>query len=79
MNNNTDRIRKEITVLFHTAPQVRVTVRQNRPKLMLSDLPVQIVGVYENLFRVKDVTAPYPKYYTFSYADVWTGAVIIKR
>ena len=79
MSDNTERIRKEITILFNTTPQVRITVRQNRPKLELTDLPVQIVGVYENLFRVKDLTAPYPKYYTFSYADVWTGAVKVRR
>ena len=74
-----DSIRSGIEALYKTNPNVHINVKLARPKVILEDVSVVIVGVYRNIFQVEGKDGGRPTRYTFQYGDVLIGHVVIRE
>lgn len=68
-----DMIKRKVTDLFHTHPNIRMDVRMIHPKIELKNDPVTIKGVYKNVFRIEEYSSGVPKCHTLQYTDILTG------
>ena len=64
------KIRQHISERYRTDPIAH-------PKLHLSNVPVEITGVYRNIFQVEDTSSGQPKRYALQYKDVLTHNIEI--
>ena len=71
------QIRQRISERYRHDPKIRINVSIAKPKLHLNDVPVEITGVYANIFQIEEVTDGQPRRYTLQYTDVLTHNIEI--
>ena len=72
-----DYIKKEITRLYQTNPNIHISVRLTRPKVIVEGTPAVITGIYRHIFQIEENDSGRPTRHTFQYADVLIGQVSI--
>ena len=73
--NPLETIREKVRVLRDSDPNIHVNVTIARPKIKLDNCPAQILEIYPNVFRLRDIGQD--KLYTVKYSDILTGQVEI--
>ena len=76
-NYELEQIRQRILERYRSDPKIRINVSIAHPKLHLSNVPVEITGVYRNIFQVEDTASGQPKRYALQYKDVLTHNIEI--
>ena len=71
------QIRQRISERYRRDPQIRINVSIAKPKLHLNDVPVEITGVYANIFQIEEVTDRHARRHTLQYTDVLTHNIEI--
>ena len=74
---NIQQIRQHILERYQTNPKIRINVSLARPKLHLSNIPVEITGVYAHIFQIEETSSGQAKRYTLQYTDVLTHNIEI--
>ena len=64
------QIRARILARCQRDPRVHINVSIQQPKLHLSNVPVEIMGVYAHLFQIEETTSGQAKRHTLPYTDV---------
>ena len=75
--NEIQQIRQRILERYQLDPKIRINVSIAKPKLHLNDVPVQITGVYANIFQIEEVTDGQARRHTLQYTDVLTHNIEI--
>lgn len=75
--NPLEAIRAKVKALQDTDPHVHVNVSIKRPKINIFNDPAEIIGVYPNVFRLREHHDGSEKTHTVKYSDVLTGQVEI--
>ena len=75
--SNLQQIRQRIWERYQSNPKIRINVSIAKPKLHLNDVPVEITGVYANIFQIEEVTDGQARRHTLQYADVLTHNIEI--
>ncbi len=73
--NPLETIREKMKRLKDKDPNIHVNVTISRPKIRLDNTPAQILDIYPNVFRLRDIAQD--KLYTVKYSDILTGQVKI--
>ena len=71
-NYELEQIRQRISERYRSDPNIRINVSIAQPKLHLSNVPVEITGVYAHIFQIEENSSGQAKRYTLSYTDVLT-------
>ena len=71
------QIRQRISERYRHDPKIRINVSIAKPKLHLNDVPVEITGVYANIFQIEEVTDGQARRHTLQYTDVLTHNIEI--
>ena len=71
------QIRQRILERYRLDPKIRINVSNAKPRLHLNDVPVEITGVYANIFQIEEVTDGQARRHTLQYADVLTHNIEI--
>ena len=71
-NYELEQIRQRILERYRSDPKIRINVSIAQPKLHLSNVPVEITGVYAHIFPIEENSSGQAKRYTLSYTDVLT-------
>ena len=71
-NYELEQIRQRILERYRSDPKIRINVSIAQPKLHLSNVPVEITGVYAHIFQIGENSSGQAKRYTLSYTDVLT-------
>ncbi len=71
-------IREKIKKRYETNPHIKVSINMTHPKTVVESAEVVIMGVYPNIFRLKEVKNP-AACHTVPYTDVLTGRVKISE
>ena len=71
-NYELEQIRQRILERYRSDPKIRINVSIAQPKLHLSNVPVEITGVYAHIFQIEENSSWQAKRYTLSYTDVLT-------
>ena len=78
MNNNIERIKTGIEMLYKTNPHIHISVNKTHPKIIVESSPAKIVGTYRNIFQVEEcANEKIPTRHTFQYGDILIGQVKI--
>jgi len=72
-----DQIKNGVQHLYETNPHIHLNVALSHPKLTLQNDPVEIKGVYRNVFRIEEHSTGRPLCHTLQYTDVLTGQIEI--
>ena len=72
-------IKNEIEKLYHTNPNIHISVKLTRPKIIVEGTPAVITGVYKNIFQIEECDSGRPIRHTFQYGDVLIGHVEIRE
>ena len=72
-----EQIRQRILERYRSDPKIRINVSIAQPKLHLSNVPVEITGVYANIFQIEENSSGQAKRHTLSYTDVLTHNIEI--
>lgn len=64
------QIRARILARCQHDPRIHINVSIPQPKLRLSNVPVEITGVYAHLFQIEETTSGQAKRHTLPYTDV---------
>ena len=75
--DNLEYIKSGIEKLYKTNPNIHITVKLARPKVIVEGTPAVITGVYRNIFQIEETDNGYPTRHTFQYGDVLIGCVSI--
>ncbi len=75
--DNLERIRRGIEKLYKTNPNVHVSVRSTRPRVVVEETSAVITGVYRNIFQIEENDSGRPVRHTVQYGEVLTGRVTI--
>ena len=75
--NEIQQIRQRILERYRHDPKIRINVSIAKPKLHLNDVPVEITGVYANIFQIEEVTDGQARRHTLQYTDVLTHNIEI--
>ena len=75
--NEIQQIRQHILERYQRDPKIRINVSLAKPKLRLNDVPVEITGVYANIFQIEEVTDGQARRHTLQYTDVLTHNIEI--
>ena len=75
--NEIQQIRQRILERYRLDPKIRINVSFAKPKLHLNDVPVEITGVYANIFQIEEVTDGQTRRHTLQYTDVLTHNIEI--
>ena len=67
-----EQIRQRISERYRSDPKIRINVFIAQPKLHLSNVPVEITGVYAHIFQIEENSSGQAKRHTLSYTDVLT-------
>ncbi len=70
-------IREKVKRLRDSDPHIHVNVSITRPKVKIDNEPAEILGVYPNVFRLRDMSSKDGKSYTIKYSDILTGQIEI--
>lgn len=71
------QIRKRILDRYRSNPKIRINVSITQPKLRLSNVPVEITGVYAHIFQIEETSSGQPKRHALQYTDVLTHNIEI--
>ena len=71
------QIRKRILERYRSNPKIRINVSITQPKLRLSNVPVEITGVYAHIFQIEETSSGQPKRHALQYTDVLTHNIEI--
>ena len=71
-NYELEQIRQRILERYRSDPKIRINVSLRQPKLHLSNVPVEITGVYAHIFQIEENSSGQPKRHALQYADVLT-------
>ena len=74
-----DHIKGEIEKLYKTNPNIHVSLKLARPKLIVKEAPAKITGVYRNIFQIEESDGGRPIRHTVQYGDVLIGQVKIRE
>ena len=74
---NLQQIRQRILERYRSDPKIRINVSIAQPKLHLSNVPVEITGVYAHVFQIEENSSGQAKRHTMSYTDVLTHNIEI--
>ena len=77
--DNLDYIKEGIEKLYKTNPNIHVSIKISRPKVMVEEAPAVITGVYNNIFQLEQNDGRRSTRHTFQYGDVLIGQVVIKE
>lgn len=69
---NLQQIRQRILERYRSDPKILINVSIAQPKLHLSNVPVEITGVYAHIFQIEENFSGQAKRHTLSYTDVLT-------
>lgn len=72
-----ERIKKKVNDLYTVSPQIHINVRLVHPRLELKNDPVEIKGVYKNVFTIEEYTTGAPRIHSLQYVDILTGNIEI--
>lgn len=72
-----EQIRRRISERYRSDPKIRINVSIAQPKLHLSNVPVEITGVYAHIFQIEENSSGQAKRHTLSYTDVLTHNIEI--
>ena len=72
-----DNIKSGIKKLFDTGAYIHVNISMTRPKLIVKNASVKIVGVYPHMFQVEETAGERPARYSLQYNAVLIGQVVI--
>ena len=75
--NEIQQIRQRILERYRHDSKIRINVSIAKPKLHLNDVPVEIMGVYANIFQIEEVTGGQARRHTLQYTDVLTHNIEI--
>ena len=76
-NYELEQIRQRILERYRSDPKTRINVSIAQPKLHLSNVPVEITGVYRHIFQVEETSFGQPKRHALQYADGLTHDIEI--
>lgn len=68
-----DNIKKRIKELYETNPNIHVNVSISSPKIVVTDFPVVITGIYPHIFQIEENYSGRPKRHSIQYNDVLTN------
>lgn len=71
------RIRQRILERYQRDPMIHINVSLSKPKLHLTNVPVEITGVYAHIFQIEDSSSGQARRYTLQYTDVLTNNIEI--
>ena len=74
---NIQQMRQHILERYQTDPKIRINVSLAQPKLHLSNIPVEITGVYAHIFQIEETSSGQAKRHTLQYTDVLTHNIEI--
>ena len=74
-----EQIKSMIKNLYETNPNVHVSVKISRPKVLVEGTPARIVGVYKNIFQIEEMDSGRPVRHSFQYGDVLIGVITIEE
>ena len=74
---NVQQIRQRILERYRSDPKIRINVSIKQSKLHLSNVPVEITGVYAHIFQIEENSSGQAKRHTLSYTDVLTHNIEI--
>ena len=72
-------IKSEIERLYKEDPNIHISLKFNRPRLVIEDMPARIVGIYRNIFQIEESEGGRHTCHSLQYGDVLTGHVTIKE
>lgn len=75
--NEIQQIRQRILERYQLDPKIRINVSIANPKLHLNNVPVEITGVYANIFQIEETTDRTARRHTLQYTDVLTHNIEI--
>ena len=75
--NEIQQIQQRILERYRRDPKICINVSIAKPKLHLNNVPVEITGVYANIFQIEEVTDGQPRRHTLQYTDVLTHNIEI--
>ena len=75
--DNLERIKNGIERLYKTNPNIHLSIKLTRPKIIVEETPAVITGVYKNIFQIEENDSGHPTRHTFQYGDVFIGHVSI--
>ena len=75
--NEIQQIRQRILERYRHDPKIRINVSIAKPRLHLNNVPVEITGVYANIFQIEEVTDGQARRHTLQYTDVLTHNIEI--
>ena len=75
--DNLKYIKSEIERLYKTNPNIHITVKLARPKVIVKGTSAVITGVYRNIFQIEENDSGHPTRHTFQYGDVLIGHISI--
>ena len=76
-NYELEQIRQRILERYRSDPKIRINVSIAQPKLHLSNVPVEITGVYAHIFQIEENSSGQAKRHTLSCTDVLTHNIEI--
>lgn len=74
-----DYIKKQIEQLYEVNPNIHISVKLLRPKVIMENSPAVITGVYKNIFQIEEKSADRTSRYTFQYNDVLIVRVTVSE
>lgn len=75
--NEIQQIRQRILERYRLDPKIHINVSIAKPKLHLNNVPVEIMGVYANIFQIEETTDRTARRHTLQYTDVLTHNIEI--
>ena len=77
--DNLDYIKSEIEKLYKNNPNIHISLKLARPRIIVEGTPAVITGVYRNIFQIEENDSGHPTRHTFKYGDVLIGHVVIQE
>lgn len=74
---NIEEAKKQINNLYHTNPDIHISISISRPRVELKNAPAVISGVYPNFFRIEEKNSGFLRSHTVRYADLATNLLEI--
>ncbi len=72
-----EKVRKGIQALYERNPEIHISVSQTRPKVVLKNAKVTIVGVYLHIFCIEECTRGILTRHSIRYADILSNSIQI--
>ncbi len=77
--NALDLIKNQIKQLYEASPDIHISISFSHPKIIFTNDPVTIKGVYPHVFRIEEKSSGVAKCHTLQYSDILTGQIKIKE